>query len=228
MGHFIMGLLEAEDPAALSLDLEQLRADLKADPYFKNVPRFSQAGQNGGGVSCQDDLPEVRREVFKLLLRHSVKFYAEVRDMQAVLSYVRRTQWAQRTYLTTPTSFTTAAWHGCSEPAAPVQSCRVCYAVRGSSDRTKSFADSLVLARDRFAKQWDKQMATSIWGDHQRSRSSRQACKRWTTCCGRCKTLRPAKSRFLGWSGAKVESHPRGGQKPTLHRMAYYSKQNRS
>ncbi len=30
MGHFIMGLLEADDPVALSLDLEQLRADLKA------------------------------------------------------------------------------------------------------------------------------------------------------------------------------------------------------
>ena len=42
------------------------------------------------------------------------------------------------------------------------ESCRVCYAVRGSSDRTKSFADSLVLARDRFAKQWDKQVTTAI------------------------------------------------------------------
>jgi hypothetical protein len=40
MGHFIMGLLEADDPMALSLELEQLRAELAADPYFKDVPSF--------------------------------------------------------------------------------------------------------------------------------------------------------------------------------------------
>ena len=104
MGHFIMGLLEADDPVALSLDLEQLRADLKADPYFKNVPSFQpERGKTAVAFHAKDDLPEVRREVFKLLLRHSVKFYAEVRDMRAVLSYVRERNGRNGTYRYPPT-----------------------------------------------------------------------------------------------------------------------------
>lgn len=98
MGHFIMGLLEADDPVALSLDLEQLRADLKADPYFKNVSFQPERGKTAVAFHAKDDLPEVRREVSALLLRHSVKFYAEVRDMRAVLSYVRERNGRNGTY----------------------------------------------------------------------------------------------------------------------------------
>ena len=38
MGHFIMGLLEADDPVALSLDLEQLRADLAGAALSSKPP----------------------------------------------------------------------------------------------------------------------------------------------------------------------------------------------
>ena len=164
MGHFIMGLLEADDPAALSLDLEQLRADLKADPYFKNVPSFQpERGKTAVAFHAKDDLPEVRREVFKLLLRHSVKFYAEVRDMRAVLSYVRERNGRNGTYRYHPNElYDSSVARLFKNRLHQYESCRVCYAVRGSSDRTKSFADSLVLARDRFAKHWDKQVTTAI------------------------------------------------------------------
>jgi hypothetical protein len=35
---FVLGLVDAEDPDALSRDLDGLRADLLADPYFVGVP----------------------------------------------------------------------------------------------------------------------------------------------------------------------------------------------
>ena len=164
MGHFIMGLLEADDPAALSLELEQLRADLKADPYFKNVPSFQpERGKTAVAFHAKDDLPEVRREVFKLLMRHSVKFYAEVRDMRAVLSYARERNARNGTYRYHPNElYDSSVARLFKNRLHQYESCRVCYAVRGSSDRTKSFADSLLLARDRFAKQWDKQVLTAI------------------------------------------------------------------
>lgn len=34
----MLGKLDIDDPDQLSKDLEVLRADLLADPYFKNVP----------------------------------------------------------------------------------------------------------------------------------------------------------------------------------------------
>jgi hypothetical protein len=90
MGHFIMGLLQVPDPTTLAVELEQLRAELLADPYFRDVPSFQPGrGKTAVAFHAKDDLPEVRREVFKLLLRHPVKFFAVVRDMRAVLAYVR-------------------------------------------------------------------------------------------------------------------------------------------
>ena len=99
MGTFMLGLLEVHDPQALSAELAQLRADLMADPYFKGVPSFQpERGKTAVAFHAKDDLPEVRREVFKLLLRHPIKFYAVVRNMQAVLAYVRERNARSGTY----------------------------------------------------------------------------------------------------------------------------------
>ena len=85
------------------------------------------------------------------------------RDMRAVLSYVRERYGRNGTYRYHPNElYDSSVARLFKNRLHQYESCRVCYAVRGSSDRTKSFADSLVLARDRFAKQWDKQVATSI------------------------------------------------------------------
>lgn len=45
--YFIVGKLDVADPAALQTALEDLRADLLADPYFKRVP--SMQPQRGEG-----------------------------------------------------------------------------------------------------------------------------------------------------------------------------------
>ncbi len=164
MGHFIMGLLEVDDPAALSLELGQLRTELQADPYFKDVPSFQpHRRKTAVAFHAKDDVPEVRREVFKLLMRHSIKFYAAVRDMRAVLSYARERNARSSTYRYHPNElYDSSVARLFKNRLHQYESCRVCYAVRGSSDRTKSFADSLLLARDRFAKQWDKQVLTTF------------------------------------------------------------------
>ena len=69
--YFAVGLLDVPDPAALAADLERLRAELLADPYFKDVPSIqAEARKTALYFHAKDDLPEVRREVFKLLQRH--------------------------------------------------------------------------------------------------------------------------------------------------------------
>ena len=65
---FIVGKLGVEDSAALHAALEQLRAALPADPYFKRVPSMqAERGKTARVFHAKDDVPEVRREVFKLL-----------------------------------------------------------------------------------------------------------------------------------------------------------------
>ena len=39
---------------------------------------------------AKDELPEVRREVFSLLQKHELRFFAEVLDKMAVLGYVKQ------------------------------------------------------------------------------------------------------------------------------------------
>lgn len=176
MGHFIMGLLQVEDPTTLAVELEQLRAELAADPYFRDVPSFQPGrGKTAVAFHAKDDLPEVRREVFKLLLRHPVKFYAVVRDMQAVLAYVRERNARGGNYRYHPNElYDNTVARLFKNRLHQYESCHVCYAVRGSSDRTRAFASALELARERFARQWDKQVATAIQVTP--ARSAQQAC----------------------------------------------------
>jgi len=66
---FMLGLLDAPAPLALHTSLDSLRTQLLADPYFKNIPSM-QPQQNKTAVAfhAKDDLPEIRREVFKLIM----------------------------------------------------------------------------------------------------------------------------------------------------------------
>jgi len=83
--HFTLGMVECPDVAALAAELERLRADLLADPYFKGVPSMQPAaGKTAVAFHAKDDPPEVRREVFKVLERHEFSFYGLVRTMSVV------------------------------------------------------------------------------------------------------------------------------------------------
>lgn len=89
---FIMlGLLDVKDPAGLTQEMNALRASLLADPYFKNVPSMQkEQRKTAQAFHAKDDVPEVRREVYSLLTRHELRFFAVVQDKQQVLKYVRR------------------------------------------------------------------------------------------------------------------------------------------
>src|SRR3989337_2290764 len=89
--YFILGVLDVPDPDLLHRELEELRKNLLADPYFKKVPSMQpEARKTTLMFHAKDDVPEVRREVFALLQKHEFRFLAVVRDKQKVLDYVKR------------------------------------------------------------------------------------------------------------------------------------------
>jgi len=97
--YFILGKLEIEDPLQVARGLEALRADLLADPYFKDVPSMQpERRKTAISFHANDDLPEIRREVFKLLSRQKVRFYAVVRDKRDLVTYVQQQNERNATY----------------------------------------------------------------------------------------------------------------------------------
>lgn len=102
--YFTVGMVECWTLKALTEDLATLRTQLLADPYFKGVPSLqSQAKKTALFFHAKDDLPEVRREVFKVLARHDFSFYAVIRTMSAVARRVKERNERDPTYRYRPT-----------------------------------------------------------------------------------------------------------------------------
>lgn len=102
--YFTVGMVECWTLEALTNDLAALRAQLLADPYFKGVPSMQpEAKKTALFFHAKDDLPEVRREVFKVLAQHDFSFYAVVRTMPAVARRVKERNERDPTYRYRPT-----------------------------------------------------------------------------------------------------------------------------
>ena len=102
--YFTVGMVECWTMDSLTKELAALRTQLLADPYFKGVPSMQpEAKKTALFFHAKDDLPEVRREVFKVLERHDFSFYAVVRTMSAVARRVKERNERDPTYRYRPT-----------------------------------------------------------------------------------------------------------------------------
>lgn len=154
--YFILGVLAMDDPEPLAREISQLRAALLADPYFKRVPSMQpQAMKTAVAFHAKDDLPEVRREVFKLLMQHDARFLAVVRDKQAVLSYVRQRNERDPDYRYHPNElYDSLVRRLFKNLLHKADGYRVHFARRGSSDRTAALREALEQARRNFSRSW--------------------------------------------------------------------------
>jgi len=162
--HFILGLLEVAQPDALAAEMEVLRQSLLKDPYFRNVPSMQAgAGKTAKMFHAKDDLPEVRREVFQLLQRHSVKFFAVVRDMRAVLTYELERRRRDDNYRYRPDGlYDSTVSRLFKDRLHSYEQCHICFAKRGQSDRTQAFENALSVARQRFELKWEREVTTQV------------------------------------------------------------------
>lgn len=93
--YFIVGTAHIEKPAELRKALGNLRRDLMSEPYLAAIPSMQpEAGKTASHFHAKDDAPEIRREVFKLIMQHQIRIWAIVRCKQALLQQVRF--WNQR------------------------------------------------------------------------------------------------------------------------------------
>jgi Protein of unknown function (DUF3800) len=163
-GQFMLGMLHVQQPTLLAAELEALRHELLKDPYFKNVASMQPERQKTALMfHAKDDLPEVRREVFKVLARHDIRFYAVVRDMRSILAYVTERNLRDNLYRYRPDELYDQTVARLFKDRLHIyETCRIAYGVRGTADRMRAFQQALDVSRSRFERQWNKTINTSI------------------------------------------------------------------
>jgi len=155
--YFILGLADVPGPDKLSRELEELRVRLMADPYFRKVPSMQpEAKKTALAFHAKDDVPEVRREVFALILRHDLQFLAVVRDKRKVIEYVRQRNEQDSVYRYTPNELYDYMVRRLFKTLLHKDDeYNIYFARRGASDRTEALQKALEAARRRFSAQWN-------------------------------------------------------------------------
>lgn len=161
---FILGVLDVREPPRLNRELRELRMRLLADPYFKDVPSMQpKAKKTAEFFHAKDDVPEVRREVFRLLRGHSMNFMAVVKDKSIVLKYVRERNRRDPNYRYPPNELydflVRRLFKTLQHRADTIE---IAFSKRGKADRTKALEDALHIARHRFEKQYQISLKTKV------------------------------------------------------------------
>lgn len=162
--YFILGKLEVDDPDGLNRELESLRAELLADPYFKNVPSMQPAeGKTAVMFHAKDDLPEVRYRVLKLLARQTVSFYAVVRNKHRLVKQVHARNKADENYWFRENElYDDLIHHLFKSRFHRGDHFEICFAKRGKSDRTAALQLALDQARQTYEQTWGVRNQTTI------------------------------------------------------------------
>jgi hypothetical protein len=153
---FLLGLLDVASPETLGLELESLRERLLADPYFAGVPSMQPTQRKTAvGFHAKDDLPEVRREVFSLLMRHDLHFFAVARDKRRIVQLVREHNLKQPRYRYHPNQlYDRCVSRLFRDRLHQHDAYRIVFAKRGTTDRTSALRKALEGARANFRRKW--------------------------------------------------------------------------
>ncbi|TVQ93027.1 MAG: DUF3800 domain-containing protein [Chromatiaceae bacterium] len=149
----MLGKLEIDEPEVLGAQLTALREELLADPYFKAVPSMQpQQRKTALAFHAKDDIPEVRREVYRLLLKAEVRFYAVVRDKTDLAAYVQQQNTRDSVYRYRENEqydfLVRELFEKLHDMADEV---RICFAKRGNKSRNAAFRAALEHAAAAFA-----------------------------------------------------------------------------
>lgn len=162
--YFILGMIRVDDAARLALEANELRSQILADPYFRGVPSLDPARRRTAiAFHAKDDPPEVRRDFFKLLLRHEMTFHAVVRDKTKVARIVRDSTVLHPNYKYNQNQlYDDLARRLFHDKLHQEDAYSVVFARRGHSDRTRALQGALENARERHCSEQGVQFDAPI------------------------------------------------------------------
>jgi len=149
---FMLGMLDVRDVKALNMDLDDLSNRLQAEPYLKHVSSMQPKAQKTAvQFHAKNDAPEVRYEVFRLLMAHDIRFYGAIRDKRTVTEHVRQKNEQDPSYRYAPNElYEMLTRRLFSGRLHQNEHYTVCFSRRGTSDRTQALQDALQFARRDF------------------------------------------------------------------------------
>ena len=155
---FMVGMADIPDPATFGQKIEELRGDLLSDPYFKGVPSMQpEAKKTAICFHAKDDLPEVRREVFKLLLSFETKIIVAIRRKQELAEHYQKQFQQNGRKFKDNDVYDDLIKRVFKNSLHKANECNVVFARRGKSDRREALYTALEKARQRFIKKWGEQ-----------------------------------------------------------------------
>jgi hypothetical protein len=148
---FMLGMVQIADPNHLSIAAEELRTQILADPWFRGVPSLDPARRKTAlAFHAKDDLPEVRRDFFKLLLAHKITFHAVVRDKREVARIVDESRIVHPNYSYNQNQlYDDLARKLFYDKLHVADSYSIIFSRRWTSDRTHALQQALQRARDK-------------------------------------------------------------------------------
>jgi hypothetical protein len=154
---FMLGLAFLPDPQMARERLEALRRELLADPYFKNVPSMHPEGNKTAKVfhACKD-LPEVRREVFRILPDLNAKVQVIIRRKAL---FARHARFMYQNYghkITANKIYDEMVSRLFKNSLHKPDNIHITFAQRGKAKRTEAIEQALQTARKNFEKKWNR------------------------------------------------------------------------
>jgi hypothetical protein len=154
--YFALGLLEIADPVTLEREMTELRNRLLADPYFTNVPSMQpERRKTAFCFHAKDDIPEVRREVFALLMKQQVRFFAVLRDKRRIVELIQEHNKKSQAYRYHPNQlYDRCVSRLFKDRLHKDGGYMIHFAKRGTKDRTAALKSALEVARNNFRRTW--------------------------------------------------------------------------
>ncbi|MBM4457454.1 MAG: hypothetical protein FJ011_06755 [Chloroflexi bacterium] len=154
---FMVGVAHVANVEVASAKLENLRAELLADPYFSGVPSMQPENRKTAiAFHAKNDLPEVRREVFKLLPTLGVEVQVAIRrkivlvsEAQLLFKYGRKLH-ADDVYDDMVKRLFRNLLH-----RADIN--EIYFARRGKSDRAEALNAAISRAKMNFNRKWNRE-----------------------------------------------------------------------
>jgi hypothetical protein len=152
--YFFIGLTEINDHHLFSEEINLLRTRLLSDPYFQNIPSMTiGAKKTALRFHAKDDIPEVRHEVYKLIRRWDIRFFAVVKDKRALLDYVKERNRRETNYRYNQNELYDYLVRCLfSTLLHKAEKFNVIFSQRGKTDRNKALRAALHQARSNFSK----------------------------------------------------------------------------
>ncbi len=152
---FMVGVAHLPDPVMARERLGALRAQLLADPYFRAVPSMHlRAGKTALCFHATDDLPEVRREVFRLLPQLGAEVQVAIRRKHEMVGAARMAH-RRGGRLTANDIYDDLVKRLFKNLLHQGEVNEICFARRGKADRQAALEAAIARAKHNFSRKWN-------------------------------------------------------------------------